>query len=80
MFTCIYLDTFWANEFVFLSQMPEFPTAHYNKYLLSITDTHDNVYKTQYIYFRPYGYILVKTDKPIYKPSQTGKYNVNKCQ
>ena len=56
--------------------MPGFTDAVANQYQLSVVDSEDRVYTEKTITFNSdaYGSILVKTDKPIYKPSQVGKY------
>ena len=56
--------------------MPGFTDAVANRYQLSVIDSEDRVYTEKVITFNSnaYGSILVKTDKPIYKPSQVGKY------
>ena len=56
--------------------MPDFTVAAMNRYRLSVFDSEtDHVYAENVIAFNmdAYGSILVKTDKPIYKPSQVGK-------
>lgn len=61
-----------------LGQLPTLTEASSRRYLVSITSHKGtNVYlpRRQLFFNRnDLGFVLLKTDKPIYKPSQTGTY------
>ena len=55
--------------------MPDFADIHFKHYLLSVIGSDGKKYLTRRsINFQSnsFGHILVKTEKPIYKPSQLG--------
>ena len=56
--------------------MPDFAEVHFKHYFLSINGSDGQEYlNRRFINFPPdaFGQLLVKTDQPIYNPSQTGK-------
>ena len=72
MLTCVLRNTQLSSY-----QMPSLCESKGREYYISIT-SHNGIMQylsRRRIYFNgnSYGFILVKTDKPIYKPGQTGK-------